>query len=595
MPSMSPPEFRVRINCAGTDNMIFPGATHGFVTTLATNLRVRLGQLTGSPEACSVELCGDGDDESLHLVVLSPAWLQDAGCRAALEAFAAAHDDSHDRLLVIELAPIPIEERPGLLAALPGGRLWRVRSGMTQVLGVQTPPSDPEYRDEIEDLARSAIERIETQQSQTSTGGTHVFLCHNSRDKDTVKGMAIRLKSAGHVPWLDEWELRPGHPWQSELESKLGSSGSALICVGPAGIGSWQQKEIRVLLDLQARHGISVMPVILEGGPPVESLEASLQALQTVDFNKTTRDPWDDLQHGLTGERPDHRPLILLAEVPDDMEPRRRAVMRTLDQAGYHVVPKRWYPRTPQEFQDAVDKDLADAVVFVQLLGSTPCRRPAGADRSYSTLQYERALHAGRPLHQWRDPSLDVTQIADPEHRALVDGPKVRAMNLEEFKRGIVDAAAEELRQRERAVTRLDTHGEGGGFVFINASPGDVETAERLAGLLSERGHICEWTTEDDHDDTEFIRDNITSSDGLIIVWGEDKRWVRRQGKEVRALWSKVKGRLKSFAVLKGPPPKESTSLGMSIPKMQLIDCHDGLEMHRLREFVDNLEKGGDA
>ena len=595
MPSTSPREFCVHVNCAPTDNMVFPGAQHGFVTTLATNLRIRLGQLTGAAEACSVDLLGAGNDRGLHLVVLSPAWLQEDGCRAALEAFAAAHDDAAERLLVVELAPIPIEERPTLLADLPGGRLWRLRNGMTQVLGVQTPPSDPEYRDELEDLARSAVERLEALAAMAVPGGAHVFLCHNSKDKDSVKGMAIRLKSAGHVPWLDEWELRPGHPWQSDLESKLGSSGAALICIGPAGIGSWQEKEVRVLLDLQARHGISVMPVILEGGPAVETLSAELRTLQTVDFNKTTRDPWDDLQHGLTGERPDHRPVILLAEVPDDMEPRRRAVMRTLDQAGYHVVPKRWYPRTPLEFQDAVDKDLVDAVAFVQLLGPTPCRRPAGAARSYSTLQYERALHAGLPLLQWRDPTQDVSQIPDPEHRVLVDGPKVQAMNIEEFKRAVINAAAEEQRRRERAETRLDTHGEGGGFVFINASPGDMETAERLAGLLSERGHICEWTTEDDHDDAEFIRDNITSSDGLIIVWGEDKRWVRRQGKEVRALWSKVKDRLKSFAVLKGPPPKENTSLGMSIPKMQLIDCHDGLEMHRLREFVDNLEKGGGA
>jgi hypothetical protein len=595
MPVSSTLDFRVRVSCAAADNMVFPGATHGFVTTLATTLQVRLGQLTGTPDLCEVGLDVAVEDRGLLLVVLSPAWLADPACASALEDFAAAQDDATARVLIVELAPIPIEDRPRPLSNLPAGRLWRPRDGGFQVLGIQTPLSDPEYRDVIEDLARGIIEQTEQLAAQAPTGGAHVFLCHNSRDKDTVKGVAIRLKSAGHRPWLDEWELRPGHPWQSDLEEKLGTSGAALICIGPAGIGTWQEKEVRVLLELQAKHGITVMPVILEGGPAVETLDPALQKLQTVDFNRNTRNPWDDLQHGLTGDRPDHRPVILLAEVPDDMDSRRRAVMRTLDQAGYNVVPKRWYPRAPVEFQDAVDRDLADAVAFVQLLGATPCRRPAGAAHSYSTLQYERALHAGRPLLQWRDPSLDVATIQDADHRALVDGPKVRAMNLEEFKRGVIDAAGEEQRLRARAENRLEEHGDGGGFVFINASPGDVEIAERLAGLLSERGHICEWTTEDDHDDVEFIRDNITSSDGLIIVWGEDKRWVRRQGKEVRALWSKVKGSLKSFAVLKGPPPKENTSLGMSIPRMQLIDCHDGLEMNSLREFVAVLERGGDA
>lgn len=40
-----------------------------------------------------------------------------------------------------------------------------------------------------------------------------VFICHNSSDKSEVKRIATRLRNEGILPWLDEWELRPGFPW----------------------------------------------------------------------------------------------------------------------------------------------------------------------------------------------------------------------------------------------------------------------------------------------------------------------------------------------------------------------------------------------
>ncbi len=48
-----------------------------------------------------------------------------------------------------------------------------------------------------------------------------VFLCHNSKDKPEVKRIAELLKAQGIVPWLDEWELRPGLPWQRALEEQI--------------------------------------------------------------------------------------------------------------------------------------------------------------------------------------------------------------------------------------------------------------------------------------------------------------------------------------------------------------------------------------
>ncbi|MDJ0618923.1 MAG: toll/interleukin-1 receptor domain-containing protein [Calothrix sp. MO_192.B10] len=48
-----------------------------------------------------------------------------------------------------------------------------------------------------------------------------VFLCHNSQDKPEVEKIAKELQKQGITPWLDKWELRPGFPWQRELETQI--------------------------------------------------------------------------------------------------------------------------------------------------------------------------------------------------------------------------------------------------------------------------------------------------------------------------------------------------------------------------------------
>jgi nucleotide-binding universal stress UspA family protein len=76
-----------------------------------------------------------------------------------------------------------------------------------------------------------------------------VFLCHNGQDKPEVKKIAETLKQQGLTPWLDEWELQPGLPWQRELEKQIQNIKSAAVFVGGSGIGPWQQMEIEAALS----------------------------------------------------------------------------------------------------------------------------------------------------------------------------------------------------------------------------------------------------------------------------------------------------------------------------------------------------------
>ena len=66
-----------------------------------------------------------------------------------------------------------------------------------------------------------------------------VFLCHNSEDKPIVKNIGKKLKKEGLKPWLDEWELQPGMPWQVSVEEQIHEIRSAAVFVGKMGIGPW--------------------------------------------------------------------------------------------------------------------------------------------------------------------------------------------------------------------------------------------------------------------------------------------------------------------------------------------------------------------
>ena len=111
------------------------------------------------------------------------------------------------------------------------------------------------------------------------------------------------LKQHGILPWLDEWELRPGLPWIPELERRIESIRCAAVFVGPAGLGPWQDRELDALLRAFVSRGCPVIPVILEGAPEQPELPLFLRGHTWVDFRVSEPDPIERLIWGITGDR----------------------------------------------------------------------------------------------------------------------------------------------------------------------------------------------------------------------------------------------------------------------------------------------------
>lgn len=130
-----------------------------------------------------------------------------------------------------------------------------------------------------------------------------VFLCHNTEDKLVVKDIGNELKKHGLKPWLDEWELQPGLPWQALVEEQIENIKSAAVFVGESGLGPWQEMEIRSLLSEFVKRKCPVIPVILSDAPKKPVLPLFLREMTWVDFRKNDPDPMQRLIWGITGKK----------------------------------------------------------------------------------------------------------------------------------------------------------------------------------------------------------------------------------------------------------------------------------------------------
>jgi len=128
-----------------------------------------------------------------------------------------------------------------------------------------------------------------------------VFLCHNSRDKGIVKEIGRQLQAQGIRPWLDEWNLVPGRPWQRALEVQIPQIGSAAAFVGADGIGPWQHLELDAFLREFANRGCPVIPVILPHALKAPELPIFLKGMHWVDFRASDPDPLSQLIWGIRG------------------------------------------------------------------------------------------------------------------------------------------------------------------------------------------------------------------------------------------------------------------------------------------------------
>jgi hypothetical protein len=271
---------------------------------------------------------------------------------------------------------------------------------------------------------------------------------------------------------------------------------------------------------------------------------------------------------------------VFLAEVTPDFFQAREDMESYLRQEGFEVKPTSFYSRAPEEYQAALDADLEDAAVFVQLFGQYASARMPTLPGGYEGLQMERALVAKLPMLQWRAPDLDPQTISVEDHRNMVEGSEVMAMDLEEFKSHVTEVIRKQVAQCGRSEGSEVSEK----YVLVNTSKSDLATADQISAILADQ-NIGFDVIDDDEISLADLADG-DDYDALMVVYGQcPEQWVRRRVRECRQVALKKKTKAPMCAVYIGAPD-EKEPLRTRPPRFHIID-HG--EEGDFRQFMEEL------
>lgn len=284
-------------------------------------------------------------------------------------------------------------------------------------------------------------------------------------------------------------------------------------------------------------------------------------------------------------EPEDTRPAVYLAEVTDDLMPKRDQARRFLNQQGFQVLPQiRLDALPPEQLEARIDQDLAQCTIFVQLLSAVAGRKPPNLPATYNRLQYLRAEHAGKPIFQWCDPALKADKVDDREHRDLLKRDTVMAIELEEFKR--------EIAKHARPKPPPKTTPGGAALIFLNAHNADDDLAQEIDKVLEKYQLGCALPLRGGKpsERRKDLEGNLLDSDGVIVVYGKvTVAWAREQLRYCRKLNRKREEPLRAWAVYDGPP-EDKENLGISFPDLHTINCRKCLVETELQPFIEAVK-----
>jgi TIR domain-containing protein len=340
----------------------------GWVSTLVGRIKALLAMRLGQAHAYSIwmdkYLTGNEPfpdmlienirQSALLIIIMSPAYLQSEWCRKESNAFLEnlKKDPHHDgRVFIVEMTPTQRAHWPAELRDLVASRFWQDEDGLPVTLGFPSieqhqqeylkalnvlvahlarklhdlaqdlarlpvdlvdPRPRPEAAEEISNEVSSAspkilIETAAWLEGKRDSGEYDVFLCHNSEDKPAVKQVGELLISQRIAPWLDEWDLRPGLPWQETLEAQINQIKSAAVFVGASGFGPWQNMELAAFIRVFFTRRCPVIPIVLSSCEKEPQLPPFLSGFTWVDFRRSEPEPMRQLIWGITGLRPTMR------------------------------------------------------------------------------------------------------------------------------------------------------------------------------------------------------------------------------------------------------------------------------------------------
>ncbi|MDM8519003.1 toll/interleukin-1 receptor domain-containing protein [Anaerolineales bacterium HSG6] len=115
-----------------------------------------------------------------------------------------------------------------------------------------------------------------------------VFLAHNSKDKPVVEAIGQLLEQQGITTWIDKNGILAGESFYEKIQEVIPKVNSALMFIGPHGLGEWQKDELAIFLqERKDRESFVLIPVLLPGIDQPPKDQKFLRILNWVSFSST--------------------------------------------------------------------------------------------------------------------------------------------------------------------------------------------------------------------------------------------------------------------------------------------------------------------
>ena len=138
----------------------------------------------------------------------------------------------------------------------------------------------------------------------------------------------------------------------------------------------------------------------------------------------------------------------------------------------------------------------------------------------------------------------------------------------------------------------------GDALVFVHSDAIDQALVKEICMVLG-REQIG-WVVPSETESPERVRhefeDLLLGCDALMLIYGQSPGgWVRQQLMNCRKLQHKRETPLRALAVFEGPPPANKGELGISLPSLRKLICHQGFDVSRIAEFIEAVRSANPA
>lgn len=145
---------------------------------------------------------------------------------------------------------IPLED----IRPVTNDDLMRRREELHDLCGAfataKNPNLDRETEEEFSYLAELhyvdsvLVDRMIQARYSNTSRGAKVFISHSSKDNVFAGWRGTDLKTAGHTPWLDEWDIRVGESIPHKISEGLGEVDFVIVILSEHAVASrWVERE----------------------------------------------------------------------------------------------------------------------------------------------------------------------------------------------------------------------------------------------------------------------------------------------------------------------------------------------------------------